>query len=163
MPYSSAGAVDGDDGKTATALVHQASGSEPPVPAFFPKDPYRAPLAPVAPEEPGGRPKQWWGGRRWRRYNVLVFGSAVVADLLGAALALAHSKAPLEGMLAGDLWVSVMVGLPYMVLANVCYLLGPGAEILLPDEYVDRYRRGAYAFGMCMAVAVPAACTLLFS
>lgn len=99
--------------------------------------------------------REWWGARRGR-YNRALLGAGVVAFVAYlAALAMRCADSPGVEVTVFTTAFQGVVYLLAMGVANVCYLLGPGVERLVPTSSRARYRRWAFAAGLGFSVALP--------
>lgn len=133
-----------------------------------PHNVYAAPATPVdvAPEAFVDAEPRWWR-KQWPRYNRFVFIPAFVAVVIAGALTLIFAdvfdQSPSRVYLFfGGLLVSAVLGLPYMALANLCYLLGPFGEYLVPAQWRDAYRKVTYNAGLVIAVFIPSSFTIVY-
>ena len=102
-----------------------------------------------------GPAREWWGPRR-RRYNLaLVIAGLVAFAAYLAALALRCADTPGVEV---TLFTTLFQGLAYllaMVVANLCYQLGPALERFVPVASRASYRRWAYGAGVGFSVLLP--------
>jgi hypothetical protein len=99
---------------------------------------------------------KWWNSRRFH-YNLAVGSSGLVALIASVALVWTF-----QATLPEDAEVTLftiafqLIGfLCLMVVANICYFVGPLSERLLRPSDVLKYRETAYALGFWFSVALP--------
>src|SRR5580698_11584729 len=104
--------------------------------------------------------KDWWGRRRLR-YNIglvvaglSAFGCYVVVVLWGISIRAIPDLGAITGL------TTVFQGMGYlfmMVLANICYCLGPLFEGFVAPADLERYRRITFRLGFWFSVLLPSA------
>src|SRR5262245_56573218 len=98
---------------------------------------------------------QWWNGRRLK-YNIALAVAGLVAFITYATLVCSFAETFPDRGITG--FTSIFHGMGFllvMVVANVCYFLGPLSESLLQPDDRLRYRETAYALGFWFSVALP--------
>lgn len=105
----------------------------------------------------------WWESKR-RRYNVGLVIAGLSAFACYAAVTAIFSTAVSEV----TIFTTFVQGIGYlfmMLLANICYFLGPLAERVVQAKDVNRFRRLAFRLGFWFSFALPFAFPLeaLFS
>ena len=98
---------------------------------------------------------QWWGARR-RRYNValVIAGLSAFAIYVLLAWSFEDRLNQLE-ITAFTVAFQVIGYVVAMLVANVCYFLGPLSERVLRPANVSAYRNAAYSLGLWFSVALP--------
>lgn len=99
----------------------------------------------------------WWEARRLR-YN----GALVLAGFLAEALFIAATVVFADRIAADELEVTAFTiaiqGVGYgcaMLLANLCYFLGPLGERFIEAAHRSEYRTRAYTAGLALSIALP--------
>jgi hypothetical protein len=104
----------------------------------------------------------WWQSRRLS-YNLAIAGAGAASYATSLALHYTFGNAPFASA-SEAISQTIFLGTMYLVvmgLANLCYLLGPFAEMVLRRADPERYRRTAYAMGFWFSVGAPFLFTLL--
>ena len=118
----------------------------------------RRPQVPAKPP-PQVPAKEWWGRRRLR-YNIalLVAGPVAFAVQLGV-VSWGVSIGAIPAHSDPDLPFTVLLdGMGYlfmMVVANLCYFLGPESEVIIQPSDYERYRRITFRLGFWFSVLLP--------
>jgi hypothetical protein len=98
---------------------------------------------------------QWWGARR-RRYNVALLLAGLGAFILYVALAWSFEDRLNQLEVTAFTVAFQAIGyVMVMVVANVCYFLGPLSERVVNPADLISYRTRAYNLGLCFSVALP--------
>lgn len=103
----------------------------------------------------------FWSTRR-RRYNVALVASGVGAGVAFFAVLIAwgvwppppsdfaHADFEMLSLIGGPVAFAVGVGL-----ANICYSLGAGVELLIRTRNPEAFRERAFTVGLAFSVALP--------
>jgi hypothetical protein len=104
-------------------------------------------------------PARVWWGRRRLRYNVglivaglLAFACYVAVVFWGISLRAIPDPGAVTGLTT---LFQAACYLVLMVIANICYWLGPLSERLIQPKDIDRYRRITYGLGFWFSVLLP--------
>ena len=98
---------------------------------------------------------QWWGARR-RRYNVALILAGLGAFISYIALAWSFADRLHQVEVTGFTVLFQVIGYGVaMVVANVCYFLGPLSERVVNPSDLNSYRTLAYSLGFWFSVALP--------
>src|SRR5579864_2739395 len=107
--------------------------------------------------------RAWWGQRRLR-YNI---GLIIAGPLAFAAYVAVVDQGISKGTMSGaeiTLFTTAFQAFGYlvmMVVANVCYNLGPCSESVIKPKNLENYRRVTYWLGFWFSVLLPFAIPLL--
>jgi len=98
---------------------------------------------------------QWWGARRLR-YNVALALAGLGAFILYVVLAWSFEDRFNQVEITAFTVAFQAIGyVMAMVVANVCYLLGPLSERVVKPAKLSSYRAVAYNLGLWFSVALP--------
>jgi hypothetical protein len=98
---------------------------------------------------------QWWSERRLR-YNLALFAAGACAFILYAAVVWSFQERLPQAEIT--LFTIIVQGIGFLcavLVANVCYLLGPLAERVVAPGDVERFRLSTYRLGFWFSVALP--------
>lgn len=103
----------------------------------------------------------WWEGRR-RAYNLWMAAAGWAAYFI--AFAIHPNRGGVNELKQADIVFGL--GMGYLLLmggANLCFLLGPAAEEMVPPAYRQTYRRWSYRAGLTFSCLIPQALFVLAS
>jgi len=105
----------------------------------------------------------WWSARRWR-YNLGLVGAGIMA-FVACLIVLGIFSDTLKDVEVTAFTIAFQaVGyLICMVIANVCYQLGPLTEHWLHPKNTTKYRRITFALGFWFSVALPFSIPMLLA
>jgi hypothetical protein len=113
------------------------------------------------PADPDADRRTFWSTRR-RGFNIALVASGIGAGVAFLAVLIAWEVwPPPPGAFAhADFEMLSLVGGPVVfavgvALANVCYSLGAGVEMLLRPRTPEAFRRRAFKLGVAFSVALP--------
>jgi hypothetical protein len=98
---------------------------------------------------------EWWSKRRLR-YNLALLAAGACAFMLYATLVWSFPERLPEAEIT--LFTIIIQGIGFLcavLIANVCYLLGPLAELAVAPREVERFRMTTYRLGFWFSVALP--------
>jgi hypothetical protein len=98
---------------------------------------------------------KWWGSQRLR-YNIVLASAGFVAFLLYVTLVWTFQEELPEAEVTAFIIAFQALGFfALMLVANVCFFLGPISERLLRPNDVLKYRHNTFALGVWFSVALP--------
>jgi hypothetical protein len=96
--------------------------------------------------------KAWWSARRLR-YNIILIIAAPISGIsLLAVWGLFQDRLPCLEVTGFTLVVGAILFLPFLAVANLCYLLGGLSERLLRPRKVIAFRRWVYGMGVAFSL-----------
>jgi len=134
------------------ALLKESSMTPPLL--RLPKD------APAVLAAPSVETRRWWSKRRWR-YNLglLIAGPMAFAAQI-AAVSWGRSTGALPPPYDPDEMLVLVITTPVayilaMLVANLCYFIGPWSEAIVKPTAVDKYRKITFRLGFWFSVLLP--------
>lgn len=115
----------------------------------------------AVPVDPDADRRTFWSTRR-RRYNLALVASGAVAGIAFFAVlvawevwppppgAFSHAEFEMLSLLGAPIAFAIGVGL-----ANLCYSVGAGVELLLRPRNPEAFRHRAFTLGLAFSVALP--------
>jgi hypothetical protein len=98
---------------------------------------------------------QWWSKRRLR-YNLALMAAGFTAFVLMNVIETSFEEQfPEYELTAFTLFFTALGAIAILVVANLCYLLGPLSEWLIRPDDVGRYRFVTYGLGFWLSMALP--------